>query len=403
MEAGNLAKNPRRGDGRVPLWVLGITPLVLIAIAITVFAALGSPGLSGRGAPPAEEIAIENVTLTPGKISLKLRNDGPDPVQIAQATVNDAFAPISGADHEIGRLRSATVTLTQPWISGERYAVTLVTSTGATVTHEIPAAVETPSADLGFFGLMILLGLYVGVIPIALGMLWLPWVRRIPGSWLQVVMAFTVGLLGFLAIDAALEGIDLVGQGPQVFGGIALVALGGIAAFLLLSALSVWLKGRRRHTSAPAATKGSTLALLVAVGIGLHNLSEGLAIGAAYAIGSISLGAFLVIGFALHNTTEGLAIVAPAASQPPALRRLLALGLIAGTPAILGACLGALAFNPSLASLLLGVGAGAIVQVIVQLVPSIRDKNGQLLNPHTVGGLLLGMAVMYGTSLMVAL
>ena len=102
----------------------------------------------------------------------------------------------SGAEQPIGRLETATVRLQQPWVEGEAYEVALLTSTGGTIAHEIPVAVETPANDLSFFGLMALLGVYVGVIPIALGMLWLPWIRRIPPSWLRVVMALTVGLLG---------------------------------------------------------------------------------------------------------------------------------------------------------------------------------------------------------------
>ena len=186
----------------------------------------------------------------------------------------------------------------------------MLTSSGGTIVHEIPVAVETPPADLSFFGLMALLGVYVGVIPIALGMLWLPWIRRIPPAWLRVVMAITVGLLAFLAVDATLEGFELAGEGSQAFGGAALVLLGGIVAYLLLTG-DVRVAARApegRHRAA-------TLALLVATGIGLHNLGEGVAIGSAYTVGALALGAFLVVGFALHNTTEGLAIVAPIANS----------------------------------------------------------------------------------------
>ena len=156
---------------------------------------------------------------------------------------------------------------------------------------------------------MALLGVYVGVVPIALGMLWLPAVRRIPPNWLRIVMALTVGLLVFLAIDATLEGFALAGEGSQAFGGTSLVLLGGVVSFLLLTGASQWLARRRRKLA--GAASADTLALLVAVGIGLHNLGEGVAIGSAYSVGALALGAFLVLGFALHNTTEGLAIVAP--------------------------------------------------------------------------------------------
>jgi zinc transporter ZupT len=307
----------------------------------------------------------------------------------------------SGAEEPIGRLASTTVRLQQPWIEGEAYEVALLTSTGGTITHEIPVAVETPGTDLSFFGLLALLGIYVGVIPVALGMLWLPWVRRIPPGWLRAVMAVTIGLLAFLAVDATLEGFELAGAGSQAFGGGALVLVGAAVAYLALSGVSAWLISRRRAAAAGGAS-GMTLALLIAVGIGLHNLGEGVAIGAAYAAGALALGAFLVIGFALHNTTEGLAIVAPVARSRPSLGRLAVLGLVAGAPAVLGAWIGAAAFNASLAAFLFGFGAGAIAQVIVQLAPTLRDGDGRLLHPAAVSGILLGMATMFATGLLVS-
>jgi ZIP family zinc transporter len=243
---------------------------------------------------------------------------------------------------------------------------------------------------------MALLGIYVGVIPIALGMLWLPWVRRIPPGWLRAVMALTIGLLAFLAIDATLEGLELAGEGSQAFGGAALVFLGAAVAFLALTGVSEWLQERRTGAA------GMQLALLVAVGIGLHNLGEGVAIGAAYSAGALALGAFLVVGFALHNTTEGLAIVAPIAHLRASLGRLVLLGLVAGAPAVLGAWIGAAAFNASLAAFLFGFGAGAIVQVIVQLAPALRDDTGRTLHPVAVSGLLAGMALMFATGLLVS-
>ena len=165
---------------RYPSWLLGLVPLLLIIAAIGAFAALDGPGLGDRRGPPAEELAVEKTVLEPGTIELTVRNDGPDAVAIAQAQVNDAFVQFTGAEEPIGRLDTATVRIQQPWVEGEAYEVALLTSSGGTIAHEIPVAVETPAADLSFFGLMALLGIYVGVIPVALGMLWLPWVRRIP-------------------------------------------------------------------------------------------------------------------------------------------------------------------------------------------------------------------------------
>jgi zinc transporter, ZIP family len=392
---GRAATVEELRSGRVPAWLLGLIPLLLIAAAAGAFALLGGPGLGERRGPPAEELAVERTRLTPGVIEMTVRNDGPDAVSIAQAQVNDAFVQFSGAEQPIGRLQTAVVRLQQPWVEGEAYEVALLTSTGGTIVHEIPVAVATPENDLSFFGLMALLGVYVGVIPIALGMLWLPWVRRIPARWLRVVMALTIGLLGFLAIDATLEGFELAAEGSQAFGGAALVLLGGAVSFLGLTGVSEWLAARGESAS------GATLALLVAVGIGLHNLGEGVAIGSAYSVGALALGAFLVVGFALHNTTEGLAIVAPIANLRPSPRRLAALGLVAGAPAVLGAWIGAAAFNASLAAFLFGFGAGAIVQVIVQLAPALRDEAGRTLHPASVAGLLAGLALMFTTGLLV--
>lgn len=392
---------PAPHTGRLPAWLLGLVPLLLIAGAVGAFVALGGPGLGERRGPPAEELTVEKTVLKPGTITLTVRNDGPDAVRIAQAQVNDAFVQFSGAEQPIGRLGAATVRLDQPWVEGEAYEVALITSSGATITHEIPAAVETPANDLSFFGLMALLGVYVGVIPVALGMLWLPWIRRIPPGWLRALMALTVGLLAFLAIDATLEGFKLAGEGSEAFGGAALVLLGGAVSYLLLTGASEWL-AQRGSAARAAGASGTTLALLVAVGIGLHNLGEGVAIGSAYSVGALALGAFLVVGFALHNTTEGLAIVAPLAHLRPSLSTLALLGLIAGGPAVLGAWIGAAAFNASLAAFLFGFGAGAIVQVIVQLAPSLRDAAGRTLHRSAVAGLLAGMTLMFATGLLVS-
>ena len=400
MEGRAATAEELRTD-RLPGWLLGLVPLLLIAAAIGLFAALDGPGLAERRGPPVEELAVERTVLEPGTIELTVRNDGPDAVTIAQAQVNDAFVQFSGADAPIDRLDTATVTLQQPWVEGEAYEVALVTSSGGTIAHEIPVAVETPDADLSFFGLMALLGIYVGVIPVALGMLWLPWIRRIPPGWLRGVMALTIGLLAFLAIDATLEGLELAGEGSQAFGGAALVFVGAAVAFLLLTGVSSWLEQRRRSAAAAGAS-GGTLALLVAAGIGLHNLGEGVAIGSAYSAGALALGAFLVVGFALHNTTEGLAIVAPIAHARPSPGRLALLGLLAGAPAVLGAWIGAAAFNASLAAFLFGFGAGAIVQVIVQLAPTLRDDEGRTLHPVAVTGLLAGLALMFATGLLVS-
>ena len=393
---------------RRPAWLVGLAPLAVLAVAIGLFVLLDAPGLDRIGVPQ-EELAVERTVLKPDEIQLHVRNDGADPVQVRQVIVNDAFAAFTQSNDDIGRLGGSEIDVDYPWIEGENYDVTLLTSTGATIDHTIEAAVETPDAGLDFYGLMALIGIYVGVIPVAIGMLWLPWLRGVDRRWIGFLLAFTVGLLGFLGVEALLEGTEIAGTGAESFGGAALVWLGAAGAFLALAGVDAWLRGRRSGGdgdggAARAAAMGYRAAFLVALGIGLHNLGEGLAIGSAYAVGSLALGATLVVGFALHNTTEGLAIVAPVAQERRAsVRRLALLGLLAGAPAVLGAWIGASAYNPSLAALMFGVGAGAIAQVVVQIAPAIRDRSGRLLHPLAVAGLLTGLAVMYVTGLMVSL
>ena len=395
MEAGTPT-----ASRQLPAWLLALIPVLLLVAAVAVLALFDGPGLGERTGPPAEDLVVERTELRPGVIELVVRNDGSDPATISQVAINDGYFPFQGAG-EVGRLGSRTLTIDFPWVEGEAYEIFMLTSTGGTINTAIEAAVETPSLDLDFFALMALLGVYVGVIPVSIGMLWLPFIRRVGSGMIRALMAFTIGLLGFLAVDAVLEGIEIVGQGPQAFGGTELVLIGAALSYLGLAATDSYFRARQQRARSAGVT-GISLAMLIALGIGLHNLGEGLAIGSAYAGGALALGAFLVVGFAIHNTTEGLAIVAPMAGERPRLRILLLLGLLAGAPAILGAWIGAAAFNSSLVALLLGVGAGAIIQVVVQIWPSIRGADGRSLTPANVGGIVAGVALLYITGLLIS-
>ncbi|WP_238072288.1 GTP-binding protein [Rhodococcus zopfii] len=357
--------------------------------------------------PAARDVRVEAVVtcldaqtwLDDATGDVDLRPGTDDDRTVAQVVVNDVFVAATGADDALGRFDSERIVLDYPWIAGQPYLVSLLTSTGLAIEHEIPAAAPTPTPGPRFFGLMALLGTYVGIIPVLLGMLLLPVLRRARPALVQFALAVTVGLLAFLAFDATAEGIELSTATGGAFGGPALVGVGATLSFLTLTGVDRYLRARRKRAGTADAS-ALRLAAMIALGIGLHNLGEGLAIGSAYAVGELALGAFLVIGFTLHNTTEGLAIVAPLTRERTSVPALLGLGLLAGAPAVLGAVLGATVVNTDVSALLLGVGAGAIIQVIVQIAPTLRaGRPGAA--PVVLAGIGAGLTLMYLTGLAV--
>jgi zinc transporter, ZIP family len=376
-------------------WLYSLGPLALIAGLIAVFVALNPIG-SLRTAPPVEAIAFERVVLHPNSIELHVRNDGPDAVTIAQVLVNDSYWDFDATDAQLGRLETSTIDIGYPWDEGVPLRIALVSSTGVTFEHEIEAASETPDADAKVFAVYGLLGLYIGVIPIAVGLLWYPALRRASKKTLGFFLAFTVGLLVFLLVDTVSEGIELAGEVAQVLDGLALFAIGTLGALLGLTVLEGALLRRREGPR----LVGLAVAYLVAAGIGLHNLGEGLAVGAALAAGEAALGTFLVVGFALHNTTEGLAIVAPlgAEADRPRLGHLVALGALAGVPTIFGAWMGGFAFTPLWAALAFGLAAGAIAQVVWTIARSLPKEAGFSTGVGALG-FLAGLVFMYATGL----
>ncbi|HSN68802.1 MAG TPA: hypothetical protein VLV48_06120, partial [Thermoanaerobaculia bacterium] len=132
------------------------------------------------------------------------------------------------------------------------------------------------------------------------------------------------------------------------------------------------------------------------------NLGEGLAIGAAYSLGEIALGTFLVVGFTIHNTTEGLGIISPIAREHPSLRTLVFLGVLAGAPTIAGSWIGGLSYSPVLATLFLAVGAGAIFQVVYELLKFMLKAEETAAMIYQLAGFAAGLLVMYITGLFVA-
>lgn len=382
----------RRTVARTPFPVLVLAVLALVAAGLGASAVLGSALLPTRAGPPVETLTVERTVLSPGSIRMTVRNTGPDPVTVAQAVVNDSFADLTGGEQPIRRLGSADLVVAYPWQDGLPYHVGLLTSTGLMIEHEVEAAVTTPEIGPSSLSRMLVLGALIGVVPVLLGIAALPVLRRSGPAARRGLLALTVGLLGFLAADAALEGLDVAAGTGGAFGGPVLVVLGAVLSYLLLAGADrILRRGTARYR----------LAVLVAVGIGLHNLGEGLAVGAAFAIGELALGTALVVGFAIHNTTEGVAVVAPLTDAVVTPARLLGLGLVAGAPAMLGTVLGATVTTPATAALLLGVGVGAIVGVVAQIAPSLRPTTGRYLEPPVLVGLAGGVLVMYATGLLV--
>ena len=380
---------------RIPRWAGALAPLALIGVLVAAFIAFDPIG-GLRATPPIESIAFERTVLDPGAIHLHVRNDGVDPVTISQVIVNDAYWDFDTGDRSLDRLQTTDIDIPYPWEEGLPLDIQLVTSTGLTISHEIEVASETPATTTKTFLIYALLGLYIGVIPIAIGLLWFPALRRASARWLGFFLAFTLGLLAFLLVDTVSEGIELAGEAAAVLNGTVLFAIGALVAVLGLMVL-----GGRLQSRSNASIRGLPLAYLVAAGIGLHNLGEGLAVGAAIAAGEAALGGFLVLGFALHNTTEGLAIVAPlgrGGETRPSLWHFAGLGLAAGAPTIAGAWVGGFAFVPAFAAFAFGLAAGAIAQVLWAIGRSLPEE-AHLNTLVGAGGFVAGLIVLYVTSL----
>jgi zinc transporter ZupT len=396
VESGSFAA--RFGGANWRLWAL--VPIAALVGAVALFVSTGGSLLElvGQSPPPRDELDVRRVEFRPGEIRVRVTNPQREKITIASVTVDDAIVPFSvDGDRRLGRLRSATLVVPYDWVDGEPLSVGVTSSTGIQTTEDVAAAFETPQASArGFLGYA-LIGLLVGVLPIALGLAWLPSLRRASPNWLAAFMALTAGLLTFLALEALSEAFELQAGLPSGVGGLGLVLLGVVSTYLLLTFLS------RRLVGGGGAAGGLELATLVAVGIGLHNLGEGLAIGTSFAIGDLALGTFFVVGFMVHNVTEGLGIAAPIAERGTvSFRRLAALALIAGAPAIPGAWLGGFVTSDVLGVLFFAGAAGAALEVVVEVGRYVaRRAPGGLSSSYVLGGFLAGIAVMYVTGLLI--
>lgn len=380
-----------------------LLPVLMLAGMIFLLLRLG-PGLNLGAPAPVEQVDFERIELYPGRIIAHVINSGPEEVTIAQVQIgwtNRASWHFEvRPSPTISRLGRAVVEIPYPWVAGEPYEVVLITEKNLVFAHEIAVAAETPIAQGSMLFAFAMLGVYVGVIPVFLGIAWLPFLRSLSANWYTFILSLTVGLLVFLGVDALHEAAENTEHVPGPFQGTALVLIGVALSLLGLYAVTGWLKSRSRA----AADSALVLAYSIAFGIGLHNLGEGLAIGSAYALGAVSVGTLLILGFTLHNLTEGVAIVAPVVQKRAHWSHLLWMGAIAGVPTIAGTILGATAYSPTWAVLFLAIGAGAILQVVIEITRyQVKSKGAtSLAGVYSVAGFTAGLAIMYITGLFVS-
>lgn len=379
----------------LPRWIWIVIPVALLLGSIVLFFAIDPLEPLGVVAPPVEEITVERTTLDEEGIHLSIRVNGSEPIRIAQVLVDDAYWEFTQSPKgALSRLSTAKIDIPYPWVRHELHEIKFITNTGATFSHTIEIAEPTPKWSIQRIWAYILLGIYIGVIPVALGLLFYPYLKTLGVKGLNFLLTLTIGLLAFLLIDTLQEGFEISQQAAGVFNGNLMVWLTAGVAFLIIFAIG------RRGGKAP---EGLSLSTYLAFGIGLHNLGEGLAVGAAMASGEAALGSFLVVGFTLHNLTEGIGIAAPLLSRKTQFSTFIYLTLLAGLPAAVGTLLGAFSYSPHWAAILFAIGTGAILQVIVE-VGFFLHKNVKAKTWFTVSnltGFVLGIAIMYGTALLV--
>jgi ZIP family zinc transporter len=415
--------------------------LVPLAVLTAMIAFIFGPGQQFLGAgTPLPEISIERIEFQEdGKIIAFIRNTGPIDVTVAQADVNDRILPAAiEPSKELSRLAEAKVIIPFPWNEGEPYEIGVTSSDGTRFSKGIDAAAPAPTPDIEQAAFFALIGTYVGIIPVLAGLLWLPFIKRLSLRKYRFFLSLTAGLLVFLGIDALVEGSEISAESVAgVFNGQILIALVTILSFLALMYASTKLgersKGRTAqeeeevdklsssydsmHTSQTKTldqqqyhhlvVKPVAIALMISIGIGLHNFGEGLAIGASVVLGEIALSTFLIVGFMLHNTTEGFAIVAPLAKARVRrmVGKLIIMGLIAGVPTIIGTWIGGFIYSPVAAIIFLSIGAGAIFQVVFLIYQGMAraeaDRGKIMSDASIIAGFAAGMLIMYVTGLMI--
>lgn len=378
-------------------FILLLLPILLLGGVIYLFLQTGG-GLRMEAPAPIEDLTVERYHLEPEHIELHVQNTGPDEITIASVIINDAVMPFTVSPSvTIPRLGKATIKTEYSWTTGEAYAVRVFTSNAVPFDVEIPVAFVSPEPEQETFWSFTLIGLYVGVIPIFLGIFWMPALRTLDKKWMTFILAITVGLLLYLGIDTLNEALEESADLAATYQGIGLIGIGAIATYLLLD-----LVGSLGSKERVGASQRLSIAWKIALGIGIHNLGEGLAIGAAYNVGEIALGTFLVVGFIIQNITEGLGIIAPILKDRPTVGQLALLGLLGGGPAIIGAWIGGFTPSPFLAVLFLAIGTGAIFQVAVEIWKMLqRDNEKQPMPLMTFSGVLVGMLMLWVTGILI--
>ncbi len=378
--------------------ILLLIPILLLAGVIVLFLSTGG-GLDLEAPVPVENLTIERYYLERNMIKLHVQNTGPEELTVASVIINEAVMPFTvSPSATIPRLGRATIHVNYAWSYGEAYGITLFTSNAVPFAVDIPVAFETPQPSPRTFWGFTLIGLYVGVIPVFLGIFWFPALRQLGRRTMTFLMAATAGLLVFLGLDTLVEAFEVAAEVPSSFQGVGLIGIGSVATFLLLDAISQ----RQTEVTGSESERRFAVAMMIAIGIGFHNLGEGLAIGAAYNVGEIALGTFLVVGFIIQNITEGLGIIAPVLRDRPSLSRLALMGLIGGAPAIVGAWIGGYTPSPFLAVLFLAIGTGAIFEVVYEIAKLIQKDTARESMPMTVfSGVLSGMLLLWVTGLLI--